>query len=449
MEARMPALHDRHGLALTTHTPSAADHYIQGLDLQLSLNAGGVEALTAATEADPEFAVAHAALAFAQWYRMDVPAAKISMEQARALAPAATPRERQHVDLVGAFIDGEGGRALPLMHEYLGAHPRDGLIVHLTSQTIAGSGRLGRAQEAFDLLAGLASAWGDDWWFVGAYAFVHHELGMLDEARRLAERSLAQRPRNAAGAHPLAHAFFEANDHADGVGFLSEWIMEYDRAAPFFCHLSWHLALFELARGHTDRVLKLYDDTIRPGVGQHRTTLVDAASLLWRYQLYGCQPTVDLPWGEVCSYVATAAPKPGVAFPDAHAALAFAAMGDRQAMRGLIASFEELAAAGRPVFAEVILPLARGIDAFSQSAYGDAIRWIEPLDGQFVRVGGSHAQWEVFEDTLLQAYLRSGRFEPAEALLRRRLAQRSSARDIVWLEQATAAPRACLIEPAG
>ena len=49
-----------------------------------------------------------------------------------------------------------------------------------------------------------------------------------------------------AGAHPLAHVFFESNDHAGGVGFLADWITAYDRTAPFFCHLSWHLALFEL-----------------------------------------------------------------------------------------------------------------------------------------------------------------------------------------------------------
>jgi len=87
----------------------------------------------------------------------------------------------------------------------------------------------------------------------------------------------------------------------------------------------------------------------------------------------------------------------------------------------------------------VILPLARGIDAFGQGAYDEAVGFIEPIADQLVRVGGSHAQFEVFEDTLLQAYLRSGRFEGAEALLRKRLARRSSARDVVWLEQATAA----------
>jgi tetratricopeptide (TPR) repeat protein len=433
----MPTLHDRHGLPISTSSARAAEQYVLGLDRQLSLNAGSVEALTAAVEADPSFALGCAALAFARWYRSDIPASKISMAQARELAPHALPREQRHIEIVGLFLDGEAARVLPLVKEHLAEFPRDSLLIHLGSMTITGSGRLGRRDEAFGLLASLAPAWGDDWWFQGVYAFAHHEMDLLDESRRLAEASLAQAPRNASASHPLAHVFYESNDHLGGAGFLADWIPEYDRAAPFYCHLSWHLALFELARGNTERVLELYETAISPAMAHARTTLVDAASLLWRYELYGCQPRVQLPWGEVCDYVGTAAPTPGMAFLDAHAALAFAAQGDGVTMARLISGLEALAPT-RPVVAEVVLPLARGIQAFGEGGYDAAVRWIEPLDGQLVRVGGSHAQWEVFEDTLLQAYLRTGRFEAAERLLRRRLGQRSSARDIVWLEQATA-----------
>lgn len=435
----MPDLADRHGLALSTRSPIAAERYDRGLDLQLSLNAGGVEGLASAVEADPEFALGHAGLAFAHWYRSDMPAAKASLQQAQALAGSLeTRREQQHLQIVGRFIGGEGAQTLPLMEEHLGAYPRDALVIHLATMTIAGSGRLTRPRDLYDMLTRVAPAWGDDWWFLGAYAFAHHELDWLDEARRLAERSLEQQPRNAAGAHPLAHVFFESNDHVGGRGFLADWIAAYDRTAPFFCHLSWHLALFELAQGNTQRVLELYDDAISPSVGAARTTLVDAASLLWRYQVFGCEPKRDLPWADVCAYAGTAAPTPGMAFLDAHAALAFVATGDSEALARLVSGLEALAP-DRPLVAEVVLPLARGLEAFGEGGYDDAIRWLEPLDGQLVRVGGSHAQWEVFEDTLLQAYLRAGRFERAEALLRRRLARRSSARDVVWLEQATAA----------
>ena len=97
-------------------------------------------------------------------------------------------------------------------------------------------------------------------------------------------------------------------------------------------------------------------------------------------------------------------------------------MGDAEALAKLISGLEALAPT-RPVVEEVVLPLTRGVEAFGAGGYEEAIRWLEPLDGQLVRVGGSHAQWEVFEDTLLQAYLRASQFERAEALLRRRLAR--------------------------
>ena len=83
-----------------------------------------------------------------------------------------------------------------------------------------------------------------------------------------------------------------------------------------------------------------------------------------------------------------------------------------------------------------MLPLVQGIWAFAQGAYDEAIQCIEPIADQIVRIGGSNAQREVFEDTLLEAYLRAGRYAPAEALLRRRLGRRPSARDLFWLGRA-------------
>ena len=65
-------------------------------------------------------------------------------------------------------------------------------------------------------------------------------------------------------------------------------------------------------------------------------------------------------------------------------------------------------------------------------------RLLEPIHSQFVRLGGSHAQREVFEDTLLAAYLRSEQYDKAEDMLRTRLSQRTSVRDTLWLSDAQA-----------
>jgi hypothetical protein len=54
---------------------------------------------------------------------------------------------------------------------------------------------------------------------------------------------------------------------------------------------------------------------------------------------------------------------------------------------------------------------------------------MEPVFPQLIRVGGSHARREVFEDTILEAYIRAEQFEKAEDILRGRLKQRESVRD--------------------
>ncbi len=67
------------------------------------------------------------------------------------------------------------------------------------------------------------------------------------------------------------------------------------------------------------------------------------------------------------------------------------------------------------------------------------MRLIEPVFPQLTRVGGSHAQRLVFEDTLLEAYLRAGQFDKAEYMLNSRLQKRETARDTFWLGRAQAA----------
>ena len=430
--------HDARGLPLSTQSATAAEHYVEGVERQLSLNARPEDCLQAAVEADPGFALAHADLAFVKLYQRKADEARASVERARALVGGLFRRERQHVEAVGAMIDGPLSRAEALLGEHLAEFPRDVLAAQMAYSLTNANGRIDRRQQALGLLDELKPTYGDDWWFLSAYAFVHHELDRFEESRRYAEQSLKRYPRNAHGAHSMAHVFYETADYRSGAGFLEPWLADYDRAAPFNCHLTWHLALFELSGGNEQRVIELYERAISPAAAQQRNTLEDSASLLWRYKIYGCSPR-ELPWGEVCEYAGKLTAKPGQAFLDAHAALAYAAMGDDAALGKLCDGLRALGAARNDLAGEVVLPLALGLRAFAQGDYDGAIQYIEPLGPQIVRIGGSHAQREVFEDTLLQAYFKTGRWEQAESLLRKRLSQRSSPRDLVWLEAASRA----------
>ena len=160
--------------------------------------------------------------------------------------------------------------------------------------------------------------------------------------------------------------------------------------------------------------------------------LNDSASLMWRLQIYGDTPPPK-PWDEVLPLAAPAAERPGAAFRDAHADLAFAGSGDHEAISKMTSRLRKSAKTGDSFAQEVVLPLVQRIDAFAQENYAESVRLMEPVFPQLVRVGGSHAQRGVFENTIVEAYIRTERFEKAEGMLRCRLKQRESVRDTFWL----------------
>ncbi|MGE3539858.1 MAG: hypothetical protein AB7N91_20800 [Candidatus Tectimicrobiota bacterium] len=439
------AIQDRYGLPLSSRSTVAAEHFIEGLDLLLGQNFGPEDAFTRALEADPDLALAHSAMAYMLHLRAQPGEAREEAQRARALAAGTSRREQQHVEAVALFVTGQGPRSYALIREHLEEYPRDMLLIRVAQRLCmlgcSGAGIASFPGPLFALMQRMAPAYGDDWAFLGQYAFAHHETGRLAEARRLAERSLALRPSNAVAAHSLAHVFFETGDAVAGGEFLDTWLKDFDPRAPYHVHLSWHHALFELALGHYQRVLDLYETDIRPAVLANKTpALNDSAALLWRLYLYG-GITPPYPPEEVRELAAAAATRPGPAFRDAHAALAFAVAGDEVYMGQMIDRLQGLATQGDRLAAEVTLPLARGLQAFAQAAYGEAVQYLEPLFteprlDQLSRIGGSHAQREVFEDTLLEAYLRAEEFEKADVMLRGRLQRRESPRDLFWLSRA-------------
>ena len=94
---------------------------------------------------------------------------------------------------------------------------------------------------------------------------------------------------------------------------------------------------------------------------------------------------------------------------------------------------------GNALAAEAALPLMEGISAFAQGDYAQSAALLKGVQPQLPRIGGSHAQHEVFEDTLLEAYLRAEQYDDAQTLLQARLARRSSVRDEFCLGRAQAA----------
>ncbi len=431
-------LRDRFDLPITSASAEAVGDYVAAVDLLLSANPGAEQRLARAIANDPDFALAHIANARLLQLQARMPEARAAAVRAEALRDRVSVREKRHIEAIALAVRGLATKALDVVNTQTAEFPRDALPLSLALGVfglLGFSGRLDHHEAQLALLQELAPSWGEDWWFLGYLGWAYIETGAVEIGTRLVERSLAENPRNAHAAHQRVHGFFESGDAAGGSAFLEAWLPDYDRAGQLHCHLSWHLALFELARGNSDRARAIYLDSIRPPVAQcaPMLSLADSASFLWRWRLYDVTPPLEQEWDEVAAHARRHFPRASLAFADLHAGLAEAATGDGNAAKARIAGLLSLSEQGLLPPGKVAPALCAGAVALALDENARAATLLGAALADLPRIGGSHAQREVFEDSLITAYLRSGQPNKAAALLRSRLVRRPSARDEIWL----------------
>ena len=258
----------RNGLTVTTASPAAADLYQEGLDLVLSQNYGPEEKIRAAIDADDGFAMANVVLAYVLHLQLNVPAARAAAERAVELSAGVSQHEQQTARIMHCFTHGKGTEAIKLVHEHLAEFPTDTLAMRVAQRLYMlgcfGAGVPDFPNHLMALMSRVAPANGDDWAFLGQYAFAHHETNQPEKAMDLALRSLDGNPQNAVASHSVTHSYFEQGDAANGVGGWVTGSMVSTAAPHITPTLSWHLALFELAQGRYGQALDLYETHIRP-----------------------------------------------------------------------------------------------------------------------------------------------------------------------------------------
>jgi uncharacterized NAD(P)/FAD-binding protein YdhS len=422
---------DRYGLALST-TTEAAELWSQALHSICTLQRGAETALREAVEADPGFAMGHAALALVghEW------GAPVDVEGSlRAAVDASSyrgdARERSFVQTVVSRLTRgtvAGDREL-LRH--VEEYPLDALAVSLALPTIAFSGVTQPVADSWALADRLARSYGDDWWFAGMLAFVRQEQERWEDADRLALRSMREVPQSSHAAHARTHVFYETGDHVGGLRWMDEWIAANAGDASYAAHFSWHAALHELALEDSAAVRRRYAEQLAPPVVAGPRALVDSASLLWRCRLAGAWPD-ELPIDAVLASVPSCLlDHPATAFAAMHAVVALAAAGDVEAL-GRLRGFA--AGADDPTYAELIVPLCDGFAAQVRGEPAVAAERLAVVVPAAGRLGGSAAQQEVIAETMVHALLESGQHTVARRFLERRLDRRPRPSDRHRLE---------------
>ena len=417
-------LTDRYGLPLSTASAAARDAYVEGCAAKLTMYPGAVEAFDRAVAADPGFALSHSARAHALLDRGNAAAARESMAAAKSLGAGLSAREASHIAFFDLLLAGNAEAALAALRDHLRAWPRDALVLGTTAFTnglIGSSGRAGQKRMLLELLDSLAPSYGDDWWFAAHHGMALSENGQRDAARPKIDGSLAQNPSNPWAAHARAHLCYEEGDPDAGRAFLASWLTGYPRDGGLYSHLSWHRALGDLEAGDAAAAFRLFMEafSLEMHSGPPRNRVNDVVSFLWRWELAG-HPRQGEAWRLLHEFATGAVPRAGAAFSDLHVALAQAVAGDDAGREARSREMAELARAGRYPSDALVPAISHAFAAFERRDFTAAIDSLEPLVGELERVGGSRAQLDLVEFTLLKAYLGADRLDDARRMLRTR-----------------------------
>ncbi len=388
-----------------THVALAA--YEDGLAALVSWRAGARAAAQRASAVSPGFVMAHLLEAYACMGGRDprgVEEARAPLTHAAALS--ANDRERRHAAALAAMVvDDDYERAKDLLASLLARYPRDLLALHALHAVDYRTGDLAAAP---DRALAVLDAWPRELpgyhAVLGIHAFSLQERGAYARAEAVAREALALNPRDARAIHAMAHVFEMTDRAAAGIRWLSDHALQWATDTVVACHCWWHLAVFHLADGDHAGALSLYDRRIRPGPQAGVSDLIDAAALLWRIELAG-EPA-GARWRALAACWEAHITDGYCSFNDIHAMLAFVGAADWTRARRLEQALEIRQASGTrhgESTRTIGLPACRALIAFGESRYTDAVALLGALPAHAHRLGGSHAQRDILNLTLLRA----------------------------------------------
>lgn len=411
-------LTDQYDNGLTTSSHFARDEYVAALDLMLEGQGGTRAGFKSVVEADPQFALGWVGFARACQYAGDMPAALDAIATAKTLTAGVTPREASHIAALDLMLSGRLAEAYSAIRAHVQLFPRDALVAQTCTSVfglIGFSGQPGREAEMLAFNASLLPHFGEDWWALSQYAFALCETGNLSKADEVIDRAMSLNARNAHGAHVRSHVSYELGETENGRAFLSEWMTDYNPAGLMFTHLNWHEALWALEQGDIAHMWAKVDAAVAPEAksnGPAINILTDTASILHRATMAGVDVSQDR-WASISDYAQTAFPKTGNAFIDVHAALAHAMAGRQAALDAII---------DRPAgpAADLVPDLALGFGAVARQDWTAVVGHMTAAMSDLARIGGSRAQRDLVEQTLLTALMKLDKKDEAEVIARLR-----------------------------
>ncbi len=423
------AIADAHSNPMTGDAASV-EVYDRALDRLVRFHPEVVDLATALATADEPVPMANVLFAYLHLMSTDVDDVATATECWRALADAdLNEREHLHARAVGAWVNGDWVGASRALDDVLYRWPTDIAALMFGHQL---DFFLGDAQNLRDRAVRSLREFDPEHphteFVRGMVAFGLEESGHYGQALDAGRRAVDANPDDVWAVHAVAHTYEMQGRVDEGIRFMSERSGDWGSGNLFTVHNWWHLALYELEAGQAERALAIYDAQLHNAESLGvPIEMLDASALLWRLRLDGVDTGGRFgPLAE--SWAPKAGGQPWYAFNDLHATMAYAGagrLGDAHALiRQLDGWLETASGTNAKMTAEIGVPSCRAVVAFAEERYSDAIAELFPIRRVFQHFGGSHAQRDALQRTLLESALRAGRYDLARSLTAERLGVR-------------------------
>ena len=443
-------MNDAAGHPLSGCTARGLEHLERALHLLRSRTGSPLAAAEAAIDAAPELVMAHVLRAWMHLFgtRADeVAPARESLAVAEALPHDA--REAAHLRAAGLYCAGRWRAAALVLEDLSIEHPLDALALqvglHLDFLT-------GDTPMLRDRVARVLPAWSPavpGWHAVLAmYAYGLEENGDYALAERIGREVIAHAPGDGWAQHAVVHVLEMQQRRDDGIDWMLGNAGWREGESLVGVHNWWHLALHHVAGGDFDAALAIHDGPIAGHSPAGIADLIDASSLLWRVELAGGDAGARWP-ALAARWAALNGAGGYYAFNDLHAAMAYARAGRDDLLHALVEAQHAALESGTDnagFVREVGLPAILAVAAHAAGDHGRAVELLRPIRNRSQRMGGSRAQRDVIDLTLIGAARDAGRGALARVLRTERdtLARqrREAAAAQACLDGAPAAPAA-------
>nr|HET7857684.1 tetratricopeptide repeat protein [Caldimonas sp.] len=413
-------MNDPRGNPVSTASAKALDASERALWRMMSFYGAPIDDLDAAIAADPAWPLPRLMKA---GFLLSLTEPTL-VADARALV-AAVPehgagsgnvRERAHRGALARLAAGDWAGAGDAWSALLREHPRDALALQWAHLFDFYRGDLAQlAGRVAPLLAG----WPEDDalhpYVLALHAFGLEESGRYAEAETTGRRALAADARVPWAIHAVAHVMEMNGRHDEGRDWMAarrtHWgAHDASDGGPgpngFAGHLGWHEALFSLETLAFGRALALFDEYLDEERVEITLQRVDAASLLWRIALVGGD--VGDRWRALVAGWRLDETTAGHSlFNDAHATLALVGAGDlalaREWVDLALAAAERKGGWNGAVSRSIGAPLLHGLVDFGAGDFDRASERLAGTRAALIAFGGSRAQRDVVDQTLLAA----------------------------------------------